>query len=147
MQLVDDVARSHCNQKLIPEGRGGDNIFRWVPNTGDLVADTADRSFHFDSENTVDGDNKVTTVRCHGRLVNQTAGELRDFVKALIPQGGIIRLDLTDVDFMDSLGLGTLVGLKVSAIHQGYCTLELVNLTPRIQELVKLTSLTKLFSS
>jgi len=111
------------------------------------VADTADRSFHFESESTVEHDNKVTTVRCHGRLVNQTAGELRDFVKALIPQGGTIVLDLTDVDFMDSLGLGTLVGLKVSAIHQGYCTLELVNLTPRIQELVKLTSLTKLFSS
>ena len=111
------------------------------------MADTVDRSFHFGSESTVENDVKVTTVRCHGRLVNQTAGELRDFVKALIPQGGTIKLDLTDVDFMDSLGLGTLVGLKVSAIHQGYCTLELVNLTPRIQELVKLTSLTKLFSS
>ncbi len=53
-------------------------------------------------------------------------------MKPLIPQGGTIVLDLTDVDFMDSLGLGTLVGLKVSAIHQGYCMLELVNLTPRI---------------
>jgi anti-anti-sigma factor len=141
------MAANHCNQKLIPEGSGEDNNLRWVPNTGDLVADTADKSFHFESESTVENDNKVTTVLCHGRLVNQTAGELRDFVKALIPQGGIIRLDLTDVDFMDSLGLGTLVGLKVSAIHQGYCTLELLNLTPRIQELVKLTSLTKLFSS
>ncbi len=79
------------------------------------MADTADRSFHFESESTVEDDNKVTTVRCHGRLVNRRLCELREFVKALIPQGGIIRLDLTDVDFMDSLGLGTLVALKVSA--------------------------------
>ena len=56
-------------------------------------------------------------------------------------------IDLTDVNFMDSMGLGTLVGLKVSAIREGYCTLRLVNITPRIQELLKLTNLTNLFSS
>jgi len=48
---------------------------------------------------------------------------------------------------MDSLGLGTLVGLKVSAINEGYCKLKLENLSPRLQELLKLTSLTSLFSS
>jgi anti-anti-sigma factor len=45
--------------------------------------------------------------------VNQTAGELREIVKPLIPEGGTIMVDLTDVSFMDSMGLGTLVGLKV----------------------------------
>ena len=68
-------------------------------------------------------------------------------MKPLIPQGGTIVIDLKDVSFLDSLGLGTLVGLKVSAINEGFCTLKLENLSPRIQELVKLTSLTKLFSS
>jgi anti-sigma B factor antagonist len=95
----------------------------------------------------MDGDVKTTTVRCHGRLVNQTANELRDAVKPLIPQGGVIVIDLTDLSFMDSLGLGTLVGLKVSALNEGYCRLTLVNLTPRIQELLRLTQLTNLFSS
>jgi anti-anti-sigma factor len=95
----------------------------------------------------MDGDVKKTLVRCHGRLINQTANELRDVVKPLIPQGGIIVIDLTDVNFMDSLGLGTLVGLKVSAINEGYCRLTLVNLTPRIQELLRLTQLTNLLSS
>jgi anti-anti-sigma regulatory factor len=51
------------------------------------------------------------------------------------------------VSFVDSLGLGTLVGLKVSALHQGYCTLEFEHLTPRVQELLKLTKLTELFQS
>jgi anti-anti-sigma factor len=114
---------------------------------GDFVANTSEAPFHFEVESSVDSDLKITTVRCHGRLVNQTAGELKDTVKPLITEGGCIVLDLTDVNFMDSLGLGTLVGLKVSALHQGFCTLTVVNLTPRIQELLKLTNLTKLFAS
>ena len=95
----------------------------------------------------MNGDVGTATVRCHGRLVHQTANELRDVVKPRIPQGGVIVIDLTDVSFMDSLGLGTLVGLKVSAINEGYCRLTVVNLTPRIQELLRLTQLTNLFSS
>jgi anti-anti-sigma factor len=86
-------------------------------------------------------------VRCHGRLGHQTAGELRDTVKPLIPQGGSIVIDLSDVNYMDSLGLGTLVSLKVSALNEGYCTLKVANLTPRVQELLRVTHLTNLFSS
>jgi len=114
---------------------------------GDTVTNTAEVPFHCDVESSVENGVKVTTVRCHGRLVNQTAGEVKDIVKPLIPQGGTILIDLKDVTFMDSLGLGTLVGLKVSAINEGYCRLKLENLSPRLQELLKLTSLTSLFSS
>ena len=111
------------------------------------MTNTAEVPFHCDVESSVENGVKVTTVRCHGRLINQTAGEVKDIVKPLIPQGGTILIDLKDVTFMDSLGLGTLVGLKVSAINEGYCKLKLENLSPRLQELLKLTSLTSLFSS
>ena len=104
-------------------------------------------AFHCDVESSVEEGVKVTTVRCHGRLVNQTAGEVKEIVKPLIPEGGVIVIDLSDVTYLDSLGLGTLVGLKVSAINEGYCTLRLDNLSPRIQELLRLTNLTKLFAS
>ena len=104
-------------------------------------------AFHCDVENSVEEGVKVTMVRCHGRLINQTAGEVKEIVKPLIPQGGVIVIDLSDVTYLDSLGLGTLVGLKVSAINEGYCTLRLDNLSPRIQELLRLTNLTKLFAS
>jgi anti-anti-sigma factor len=105
-------------------------------------------TFHCDVNNSTDEKgHRLVTVHCHGRLVNQTSNELREIVKPLVPQGGTIVIDLTDVSFMDSMGLGTLVGLKVSALNEGYCTLTLVNLTPRIQELLKLTHLTSLFSS
>jgi anti-sigma B factor antagonist len=111
------------------------------------LANTLEVAFRCDVENSTEDGLKVTTVRCHGRLINQTAGQVKDIVKPLIPQGGTIVIDLGDVTFLDSLGLGTLVGLKVSAINEGYCTLKLENLSPRIQELVKITSLTQLFSS
>jgi anti-anti-sigma factor len=111
------------------------------------VTDTTDVSLRCEVESSTENGQKVTTVRCHGRLINQTAGQVKEIVKPLIPQGGTILIDLKDVTFLDSLGLGTLVGLKVSAINEGYCTLKLENLSPRLQELLKLTSLTSLFSS
>ncbi len=89
----------------------------------------------------------ITTILCHGRLVNQTAGQIKEVVKPLIPLGGRIVLDLTDVSQLDSSGLGTLVGLKVSALREGYCKLELVNLSPRVKELLSLSNLTQLFAS
>jgi anti-sigma B factor antagonist len=114
---------------------------------GDCVTNSSDTVFRCEVESSVEDGVKVTTVRCHGRLINQTAGEVKDIVKPLIPDGGTIVIDLKDVTFLDSLGLGTLVGLKVSAINEGYCTLKLENLTPRVKELLKLTNLTNLFAS
>jgi anti-anti-sigma factor len=89
----------------------------------------------------------VTTIICHGRVVSETSGQLKEVVKPLIPAGGRIVLDLTDVAYMDSSGLGTLVGLKVSALREGYCKLELVNLSSRVKELLRLSNLTQLFAS
>jgi anti-anti-sigma factor len=91
--------------------------------------------------------NTVTTVKCHGRIVSDTASQLRDVVKPLIPDGGRILIDLTGVEHIDSSGLGTLVGLKASALNAGYCRLELVNLSPRVADLLRITKLTQLFAS
>jgi anti-sigma B factor antagonist len=90
--------------------------------------------------------NNVTTVKCQGRIVSETAAQLKEAVKPLIPAGGRILIDLTDVQHIDSSGLGTLVGLKVSAVNAGYCRLELVNLSPRVADLLRLTKLTQLFA-
>jgi anti-anti-sigma factor len=90
---------------------------------------------------------KVTTIKCHGRLVAENGAEISQVVKPLIPLGGRIVIDLGDVSYLDSSGLGALVGLKVSAINQGYCVLELVNMMPRVLELLRITNLKQLFSS
>jgi len=107
-----------------------------------------DNSFHYEVENSNDQHgNKVTTVKCHGRLVAGNSGALSDLVKPLIPQGGRIVIDLGDLNYLDSSGLGTLVGLKASAIKQGFCRVELENMTPRVLELLRITNLMELFSS
>lgn len=105
-------------------------------------------SFHCEVEQAPNDQfgNAVTNVKCHGRLVSDTSERLRNMVKPLIPRGGRIVLDLADVNQLDSSGLGTLVALKVSAINQGYCMLELINLTPRILELLRITNLTSMLS-
>ena len=50
-------------------------------------------SFHYEVEesNVDEFGNKVTTVMCHGRLVNASAEEIKNAVKPLIPAGGFHR--------------------------------------------------------
>jgi anti-anti-sigma factor len=68
-------------------------------------------------------------------------------VSPLLPLGGRIIINLADVNYLDSSGLGTLVGLKVSAIRQGLCILEFANMTPRVLELLRITNLMQPFLS
>ena len=48
----------------------------------------------------------TTTIKGHGRLVGETAPELKQLVKPMIPKCRRIILDLSDVNFVDSSGLG-----------------------------------------
>ncbi len=85
-----------------------------------------DGSFHCELEKSKDIDengNQVTTIKCHGDLVSDTAGEIEELVRPLIPLGGRIIIDLGDVKHPDSAGLGAMVGLKASAIKQRLCIL------------------------
>ena len=91
--------------------------------------------------------NDTTVVKCHGRVVSDTAGELKQLVKPMIPKCRRIIVDLNDVNFVDSSGLGTLVGLKVSAASAAYCSLGFINFSPLVKELLNSTKLTQLLSS
>jgi anti-sigma B factor antagonist len=94
-----------------------------------------------------DGDgNRVTCVTCHGRLVAANSAELKDVVKPLLASRDRILVDLADLDYLDSSGLGALVTLKVSAIQQGFRIPEFTNITPRIFELLRLTHLENIFT-
>lgn len=95
----------------------------------------------FSYEVEISGD--TTVIKCHGRLVGEAAGELKQLVKPMVPKCRRIVLDLSDVSFVDSSGLGTLVGLKVSAGSAAYCSLELVNFSPLLKELLHTTKLSQ----
>jgi anti-sigma B factor antagonist len=74
-------------------------------------------------------------VKLHGKLVAGVGDVLYDQVKPLLPGQKRIVLDLTDLTRMDSMGLGTLARLYVSARREG-CTLELMNLSKQIHMLL-----------
>ena len=84
------------------------------------------------------------TVRCTGRISSATAGELQRTVRSLMPETKSIVLDLTNVNHMDSSGLGAIVGLYVSAKRQG-CAFKLINLNQRLKELFRITKLATIF--
>ncbi len=83
-------------------------------------------------------------VHCHGRLVAGVCNNLYTKVHPLIPDHKRIILDLTDLAMVDSMGLGTLVRLYVSA-KSGGSSIELINLGKRVRELLGITHLLSLF--
>jgi anti-sigma B factor antagonist len=87
----------------------------------------------------------VFVVRCHGRLVAGVSDLLYKRVSELIPQTKRIVLDLSDLQHTDSMGLGTLVRLMVSAKSAG-CSLELMHLSKQIRNLLGLTNLVSIFT-
>jgi anti-anti-sigma factor len=87
----------------------------------------------------------VVLVHCHGRLVSGVNNSLYAAVSKQIPGTKRIVLDLTDLAYMDSSGLGTLVRLYASTKSAG-CALELVNLGQRIRQLLSMTNLLSVFT-
>lgn len=93
---------------------------------------------------TVERKGDAALVHCRGRLVAGLCGEFYDKMRALIPDNKRIVLDLTDLAFVDSMGLGTLVRLHVSAKSGGSC-IELIHLGKQVRELLGITHLLSLF--
>ena len=85
-----------------------------------------------------------TIAVCHGRIDADSVSLLQEEVRRLIPESTCIVLDLGDVSYMDSSGLGTLVTLYASARRSG-SELKLAHLTPRITDLLRITHLSSIF--
>lgn len=86
----------------------------------------------------------ATVIQCAGRLTSEHAAALKSYVKDAIPQSKCIVLDLSEVTKMDSVGLGTLVGLYVSA-RKVKCEVMLANCSKPIKELLGITNLLSVF--
>jgi len=93
----------------------------------------------------VDRSAEAAIVRCSGRLVAGVTDVLSVEVRQLIPSSKRVVLDLSDLTYMDSMGLGTVVRLYVSAMSSG-CDLELVNVGRRIREMLGVTNLLSVFT-
>jgi anti-anti-sigma factor len=83
-------------------------------------------------------------VRCIGRITSSTSALLQTTVRSLIPETNCVVLDLTDVSYMDSSGLGAIIGVYLSAKRQ-HCGLKLIKMNQRLQELFRITKLASVF--
>jgi anti-sigma B factor antagonist len=95
---------------------------------------------------TVDHKGTTAIVHCHGRLVAGVCDTLYKHVHDLLPESKRIILDLTELKHVDSMGLGTLVRLYVSAKSADSC-LELVNLGKQVRELLGITHMLSIFGN
>ena len=90
-----------------------------------------------------EGDKTVVSVG--GEIDVYTAPKLREQIVQLVEDGQYhLVIDMEDVEFLDSTGLGVLVGgLKRVRAHDG--TLRLVCTQERILKIFRITGLTKVF--
>jgi anti-anti-sigma factor len=85
-------------------------------------------------------------AECHGKLTFENTRALKEEVRDKIPGHKRIVIDLKEVPQVDSSGLGTVVGLYVSARTRG-CQLEIRNASQQIRELFSMTNLLSLFEA
>ena len=91
----------------------------------------------------VDG---ILAIECSGRIVfGEETSLLRDEVKKAIADNiKRIVLNLGEVNYIDSGGLGTLVALHTTA-HNAGASVKLANLTKRVGDLLQVTKLLTVF--
>jgi anti-sigma B factor antagonist len=87
----------------------------------------------------------VIVVCCSGSLIfGEESASLRILVKDLLKQSRQIVLDLRDVTHIDSAGLGTLVGLYLSARNAGGA-IKLADVGSRVNRALQITKLVRVF--
>ena len=94
------------------------------------------------STRTKDG---VLIFDCVGRIVfGDEAMLLREEVKKALLVNKKIILNLGEISYIDSGGLGMLVALHTSALNAG-ASIKLVNLTKRVDDVLQVTKLVTVF--
>ena len=90
-------------------------------------------------------DDDLTVINVEGEIDVYTAPKLREKLIDLVNKGKFhLLVDMEKVEFLDSTGLGVLVGgLKRVRAHDG--SLELVCTQERILKIFRITGLTKVF--
>ena len=93
----------------------------------------------------VDG---VTIVDLSGRVtLGEASGKVRDTTRELLDKGVTkLLLNLGDVSYIDSSGLGELVSAYSTASTKG-CAVKLLNVQAKVKDLLQITKLYTVFES
>jgi anti-sigma B factor antagonist len=88
----------------------------------------------------------VAVIDLDGRVtLGDASGRLRDAIKDLVTRGeNNIVLNLAGVTYIDSSGLGEIVG-AFATVHNSGGRLKLAGLQPRVHDLMQLTKLYSVF--
>jgi anti-sigma B factor antagonist len=87
----------------------------------------------------------IATLRLHGELDVSTAPALRDTVVQLISEGRTaIQFDCADLGFIDSTGLGVLIGARARCMAANG-SVTLTGVKPALQRLLAVTGIEGLF--
>jgi anti-sigma B factor antagonist len=96
------------------------------------------------SARTIEG---VKVIDCVGRIVfGDEASQLRETVKRELAENNRLVLNLGEVSYIDSGGIGTMVSLFTTARNAGG-DIKLANLTKRVGDLLQITKLITVFES
>jgi anti-sigma B factor antagonist len=84
------------------------------------------------------------TVRATGRITSATSATLENTLRDLVADNKRVVLDLANVDYVDSAGLGALVSVYTHA-RRIHCNLEIANPKQRIRNLFNRSGLAVVF--
>lgn len=89
---------------------------------------------------------EVVVIDVSGRItLGEGSSNLREGIREILAKGSRkILLNLGDVSYIDSSGIGELVSAFTSVTHQGG-QLKLLNLTKRVKDLLQITKLYTVF--
>lgn len=92
--------------------------------------------------------NEVTILDLEGRItLGESTGALRDAVKAALESGSKkLLLNMEKISYVDSAGLGELVGIYTTATGQGG-TAKLLNVQTKLSDLLAITKLHTIFET
>jgi anti-sigma B factor antagonist len=125
-QTVDEISTGqHCESAINVSNEGGNSVALTI------------------ASREVDG---VTVLDLSGRItLGEGSVQLRDAIRDMISKGQTrILLNLAEVNYIDSSGLGELVSAYTTAKNQG-ATLKLLKLTKKVHDLLQLTKLYTVF--
>jgi anti-sigma B factor antagonist len=89
--------------------------------------------------------NNWQVIKVSGQVDSKTVGDLRDFIDNELAQGQPVALELTEVPFMSSAGLRTLLTLQRKTMDMGV-DLALVGVAEEIADTMKVTGFYQFFT-
>jgi anti-anti-sigma factor len=103
---------------------------------GGIMATEVTPALHIE----VDKQAAITVVHCTGQVDIDSWPEFSAMIRALIPEGKLIRVELANVSRIDSTGIGAFVAVWTAAKRRN-CDLKYRNPNERVKEVIRLTGL------